>query len=145
VSALFPFYCVDVMRNLTTSVILHSQHHTNVNSWNLASRQAASLWTRTLVASKHIISGLPRSPVLTDQYTNRSYSGENTDWIGITVCMTRSLSPRNVISLKTTSLVIGAGGMARAATYALLKMVSTHLLPQFWLTFSCTNFGVSRV
>ncbi|KAG8631952.1 hypothetical protein KVT40_001092 [Elsinoe batatas] len=48
--------------------------------------------------------------------------GENTDWLALYTCVTRHLSTANAISTNTAALVIGAGGMARAALYALIKL-----------------------
>lgn len=51
--------------------------------------------------------------------TSKTLKGYNTDHIGIRTCVFKSLSPANTIHSGSCALILGAGGMARAAIYAL--------------------------
>lgn len=48
--------------------------------------------------------------------------GINTDWIGIKSTISSGLSPVNAVVASTVALIMGAGGMARAAVLALIRL-----------------------
>lgn len=48
--------------------------------------------------------------------------GDNSDWYGVYVCLRRAMSPWHAANIsEATALVLGAGGTARSAVYALLQ------------------------
>jgi len=82
----------------------------------------------TLLPLRALPDGSPQFLLNQASQRNRAGSvlawyGDNTDWAGIVTCLRRNASPRNVVQpSKTTGLVIGAGGMARAAIYAMIQL-----------------------
>jgi len=57
---------------------------------------------------------------LTPGTNQRKLSGDNTDWLGITRCIEGGKV--DLSTTETTAVVLGAGGAARAAVYAFVKL-----------------------
>jgi shikimate dehydrogenase len=81
--------------------------------------------------------------------------GDNTDWLGIVRCLKRAAKKckLKILNNKNTALVVGAGGTAKAAVYALKKLkfttiyvynrtkVSAHSLARRFNVFACDSLS----
>ncbi|KAK9446722.1 uncharacterized protein V1518DRAFT_423367 [Limtongia smithiae] len=65
---------------------------------------------------------LVHDTVAADGSTKRELVGDNTDWIGIKVRAEQQLALLGATTGLSSGLVIGAGGAARAAVYALIQL-----------------------
>lgn len=101
----------------------------------------------TVVIEKDYISDQPmKRPIL---------KGYNTDYIGIMSCIQLNLSPANSVKQGTSALIIGAGGMARAAIYACVQVgiqnvcifnrtrENAHKLTEYYDGLSTSGWGKS--
>ena len=102
--------------DITSQLALKSSHATAIGAIN------------TLIPLRSGFDGVPFALLQQARRRNQSgpvatFYGENTDWMGIVACLRRKLSPRNAVNpSKITGLVIGAGGVARGAIYAMMHL-----------------------
>lgn len=87
----------------------------------------------TVIAMRTLADGAMSTEMILRCQRNRAgpvvaLHGDNTDWIGMRTCVRRNLSPANAITPRTVSLIIGAGGMARAAIYAMVQLGVRNVL-----------------
>jgi shikimate kinase len=83
----------------------------------LAELPNSSTYSKIIGASNIVVT--TRDP---DTLKINSLTGENTEWEGIYNSILKNLSTRNSITSSTTAMVVGTGGLGRAAVFALISI-----------------------
>ena len=81
----------------------------------------------TLLPLSNYSRGLEDGHKLPEVIESTDLIAENTDWMGIHVCIAKHCTPANHATRESSALVIGAGGTARAAIYALIRLGFGHI------------------
>jgi 3-dehydroquinate dehydratase type I len=113
-----------IFESSTINGLQHLLHDTNFGgvSITLPYKQEVIALLQTISDDAKIIGAVNTIVPIRQEGKILALHGENTDWIGIRSCILKNLTPVNAITARSTALVCGAGGMARAAIYALQKL-----------------------